>query len=146
MKSVHTTIDIAASKETIWNILMDTEKYPEWNPLVVALSGELKEGNNIEINVSLGKGKPSVFKPKILALKEGAELRWLGSLFVKGLFDGEHAFQLVPQADGSTRLMHAEVFTGVLSSMIFGMIGNDTQRAFEAMNKALKQRAEAFAQ
>ncbi|MEQ9186327.1 MAG: SRPBCC domain-containing protein [Cryomorphaceae bacterium] len=146
MKSIHTTIDIEASPETIWKILLDTEKYPEWNPLVIALTGDLKEGTNIEITVSLGKGKPSVFKPMVLAVKEGLELRWLGSLFVKGLFDGEHSFQLMPQADGSTRLLHAEVFTGVLSSLIFGMIGKDTHKAFEAMNKALKERAEAMTQ
>ncbi|NQV53223.1 MAG: SRPBCC domain-containing protein [Flavobacteriales bacterium] len=144
MKTIKTAITINASAETIWKILANTTDYPKWNPLVVTLNGELKEGNNIEIHVSLGKDKPSVFKPKLLVVKKDAELRWLGSLFVKGLFDGEHSFQLEPQADGSVRFVHGEVFTGVLSSLIFGMIGKDTLAGFNAMNEALKQRAEAM--
>ena len=144
MKSIKTAITINAPAETIWNILAHTAAYPTWNPLVVTLNGELKEGNNIEIHVSLGKDKPSVFKPRLLVVKKDTELRWKGSLFVKGLFDGEHSFQLEPQADGSVRFVHEEVFTGMLSSLIFGMIGKDTLAGFNAMNEALKHRAEAM--
>jgi len=124
MKSIKTAITINAPAETIWNILAHTAAYPTWNPLVVTLNGELKEGNNIEIHVSLGKDKPSVFKPRLLVVKKDTELRWIGSLFVKGV--------------------HEEVFTGMLSSLIFGMIGKDTLAGFNAMNEALKHRAEAM--
>jgi hypothetical protein len=30
------------------------------------------------------------FKPKVLSVRPERELRWLGRLFVRGVFDGEH--------------------------------------------------------
>ena len=35
------------------------------------------------------------FKPNILVFEENKELRWLGKLFFKGLFDGEHKFEII---------------------------------------------------
>ncbi|MHB8211958.1 MAG: SRPBCC family protein [Acidithiobacillus sp.] len=32
MRQVETEIEIAASPERIWSILMDFSAYPEWNP------------------------------------------------------------------------------------------------------------------
>nr|MBX2875312.1 SRPBCC domain-containing protein [Saprospiraceae bacterium] len=63
-------------------------------------------------------------------------------LFVKGLFDGEHYFLLSPDEKGGTRFVHGEHFRGLLSGLIFKLIGQKTERAFIKMNKALKQRCE----
>lgn len=38
---------------------------------------------------------------------------------------------------------HGETFTGMLTDLFFVMMEEDTTRGFEAMNVALKQRAEA---
>ena len=46
-KSVHHEIYINASTENVWSILMDTESYESWNPVLKVISGELEKGKSI---------------------------------------------------------------------------------------------------
>ncbi|PTB91085.1 SRPBCC domain-containing protein, partial [Marivirga lumbricoides] len=46
-KQIETSIRIKALSETVWDILTDFEKYPQWNPFIKSVKGEVKEGNNI---------------------------------------------------------------------------------------------------
>jgi hypothetical protein len=55
---------------------------------------------------------------------------------------GEHVFQLESVGEGKTRFTQAERFSGVLVPL-FGFFIGRTERGFEAMNQALKARAEA---
>jgi uncharacterized protein YndB with AHSA1/START domain len=47
------TVDIDASPERIWDVMMDVEKWPEWTPSMTSLkrldSGELREGSRVRI-------------------------------------------------------------------------------------------------
>ena len=36
-KQIKTSIHINATKEKVWEILMDFEKYPEWNPFIKSI-------------------------------------------------------------------------------------------------------------
>ena len=68
------------------------------------------------------------------------ELRWLGRVLLPGIFDGEHAFVIEPQANGC-RLRHEETFSGLLVPA-FGAMLDDTARSFADLNAALKRRVE----
>jgi hypothetical protein len=81
------------------------------------------------------------FRPTVLALRPERELRWLGRLFIPGLFDGEHYFLLEPMGEGRTRLTHGEKFSGLLVGFLSGALSG-TEAGFKAMNTALKQKAE----
>jgi hypothetical protein len=83
------------------------------------------------------------FHPTVLRAEPERELRWLGSMGMKGLFDGEHAFTIEPLAAGRVRFVQSESFRGVFVRGVLAMIGAGTQRGFDAMNSALKARAEA---
>lgn len=137
-KNIETTIRIKATAEKIWNILTDFQKYPEWNPFVFSMEGEAKEGTTLKANIQGMK-----FKPLVLAAKKNREFRWKGSLFVKGLFDGEHYFMLNENGDGTTTLIHGEFFSGLLVDMFAKTLDTKTKSGFEKLNDALKQRAES---
>jgi len=47
-KSVHHRIMINASTEKVWAVLVDTENYESWNPVMKLLEGEIKEGNKVK--------------------------------------------------------------------------------------------------
>ena len=47
-KSVHHEIIINAAPSTVWNVLIQTENYPDWNPVMRLLEGEVKEGNKVK--------------------------------------------------------------------------------------------------
>lgn len=81
------------------------------------------------------------FKPTILAVESERELRWLGRLLLPGIIDGEHYLLLEPVGSERTRLTHGEKFSGILVGAFGGAL-SATEDGFEAMNVALKQRAE----
>ena len=58
-----------------------------------------------------------------------------------GLFDGEHSF-LLEEAAGGTRFTQTETFRGMLVPVL-GKGLAATQEGFQAMNEALKKRAES---
>ena len=57
------------------------------------------------------------------------------------LFDGEHAF-IIEERQGGCRLRQEETFRGLLVPA-FGTMLDDTEKAFIALNAALKQRVES---
>lgn len=137
-KQIKTSITIKANKERVWKILMDFENYPAWNSFIKSVTGTVKQGN--QIKVKLGG---MTFRPKILALKKEAELRWLGHLWFKGLFDGEHQFRLTENADGTIYFEQNETFTGILVGLFSKSLDKDTKAGFVQMNEELKLRAES---
>jgi hypothetical protein len=81
------------------------------------------------------------FKPTVLSVRPERELRWLGHLFVPGIFDGEHYFLLEPIGENRTRLTQGEKFSGLLIGLLSNTLAA-TSAGFKAMNTALKQQAE----
>lgn len=138
-KEIKTEIRINASAEKVWAILMDFENYPIWNPFITSIKGEVEKGNTITVRIAPPKGKAMTFEPKIIEKTKNKELRWIGRLLFKGLFDGEHKFELKDNNDGTTLFIQSERFSGILISML--NIEN-TKNGFVAMNQKLKELAE----
>lgn len=143
MKEICTAIEIAAPAALVWQILTDFDKLKEWNPFLRKVTGELKQGARIAVEIGAPGASPMTFQPTLLAVEPNRELRWIGRLFFPGLFDGEHRFLLEPLGDNQTRFVHSEQFSGLLIPMMAKMLDTDTSRGFEAMNAALKARAES---
>lgn len=139
--TISTTVDIDAIPQAVWAVLTDFAAYGEWNPFMDRIQGTPEVGARLIVHMSPPGGRGMTFKPTVLAATPARELRWLGTLGVRGLFDGEHSFVLTPNADGSTRLAHAERFSGVLVAALKGTLKN-TGAGFEAFNQALKERVE----
>ncbi|HKK20956.1 MAG TPA: SRPBCC domain-containing protein [candidate division Zixibacteria bacterium] len=142
MKEIRTEIVVNASLKDVWRTLIDFHAFPEWNPFITEISGEIRVGAKLRIQARLSDKRAMVFKPKILRCSPDEELRWLGRLMLPGLFDGEHQFRLESIAPDKTRFLHSERFSGVLVPILWGMIGPDTESGFHKMNEALKQRVE----
>lgn len=144
--SISTNIEINASRTQVWQILMDHQAYPDWNPFVKHISGPTQVGETLAVTVQSEGNDPMDFQPEVLVNSSNHEFRWVGKLLVKGLFDGEHYFILEETENGQTRLVHGENFHGILSGALLALIIDDTEKGFEAMNRALKVRAEQMAQ
>ncbi len=140
-KRINTEIIINASAETVWQILTDLAAYPQWNPFIIKSEGSLRKGNRLRNTLKNGN-KTIVFKPVIQEVTPMVSFSWLGSLFVKGLFDGRHFFVLEPVTANQVKLIHGEEFSGLLSTMILKKIGEQTRENFVQMNEALKKQAE----
>lgn len=140
---IYTTINIKASLETIWQILMDTESYSDWNPFIEKTSGAFSKGKMLEVVLTPPESKKMTFKPIVTELIVNQSLHWKGKLWVTGIFDGEHCFELEKISESETRFHHFENFNGLMVPFLKGMLNDNTRRGFEALNLAMKERAES---
>lgn len=137
-REITTEIIINATPEIVWEALMNTENYPIWNPFILSIKGVFKEGEQIVVNIKPVDAKVSTFNPTIIRREENKNLQWLGTLPIKGIFDGEHSFQLVDNLNGTTTFIHSEKFRGILVPFFKNIIENKTLKGFRLMNEALK--------
>jgi hypothetical protein len=142
MKELHSEIEIAAPAERVWRVLTDFPSYPQWNPFIRRIRGEPKTGERLEVRLEPPGGRGMTFRPKLLNVEANRELRWLGHLFVPGLFDGEHWLTIEPLGESRVRLVQREEFRGLLVPLLARSLDDNTRRGFEEMNHALKERAE----
>jgi len=142
VKELHTEIEIAASPERVWRTLTDFASYRAWNPLLPSARGELREGEIVRVQLKTGR-RPITIKPRIVRVVPNRELTWRGSLPIPGLFTGEHHFEIHVLGDARVRFHQWEQFSGLLVPLLSRMLDGETRRGFEAMNAALKARAEA---
>jgi hypothetical protein len=139
MTEISAAAQIGASPQQVWAILADLAGYPQWNPLFREASGQLTTGSTVTLKtVRPGTGRVMTVKVKVLAAEPDNQLRWVSSL--PGIITGEHSFTLTP-ADGGTRLVQTETYRGLLARMSAKSIRR-TRASFEALNQAIKQRAE----
>jgi hypothetical protein len=75
----------------------------------------------------------------VTASKPASVFEWFGHLFVPGLFDGRHRFDLVPIPSG-TLLVHSESFGGLLVRPLHRSLDGSTRAGFQAMDEALRRR------
>jgi hypothetical protein len=141
MRELHTSIEIDSTPERVWEILTDFPSYPGWNPFIRSVIGEPVPDAELRVRIQPPGRRAMSFRPKVLVAEPQRELRWLGHLLVPRVFDGEHSFQIEQSDAGRVRFVQAERFTGALVPL-FGRTLEPTRRGFEAMNEALKRRAE----
>ncbi|UCE42923.1 MAG: SRPBCC domain-containing protein [Candidatus Aminicenantes bacterium] len=142
MKEIRTEVEINATAGRIWHILTDFRSFPEWNPFIQRIEGEIKNGARLDVFLKLPEKKEMRFRPKVLNVEPEKEFRWIGHLVIPGIFDGEHILAIEPLGEHKINFVQKEKFTGILASLFLRSIKDATTQGFKAMNDALKIRAE----
>lgn len=137
-KEIKTTIQINATPQRVWEVLTDFDQYKNWNPFISLVKGDFIVGEKISITAGGMK-----FKPEVLEYNKYEEIRWLGNLLFKGLFDGEHSFVIIDNGDGTSTFNHEEVFNGILVGLFSNKLDTETKEGFIQMNNELKKIAES---
>jgi hypothetical protein len=143
MEEFKTEIEINAKPERVWDILIDFNKYPVWNPFIRQVTGKAEIGSQLAIFLESHEGKIIKFMPRVTISKTNKELRWIWKLIVPRLFEGEHRFAIKALDKGGVIFTQKELLNGVLVPLLGNMLFTKTKAGFEEMNKALKERAEA---
>ena len=141
-RQIITEIEIQGSPEEIWRQLTDFTSYPEWNPYISGIEGEVRVGSRLTVTLSGRGGRNMVFRPFVKVVTPGRKLVWLGRTIVPGLLDGEHSFVIEDQADGTCRFVQSESFTGFLVPYLPRSMAEQTTLGFDMLNKVLKERVE----
>lgn len=140
-RRIVTQVEVAAPPEVVWDRLTRLESFSEWNPFMVEASGLAEAGQAVSVRMQQPEGSVMTFRPTVTVFDKPARFEWLGKLWVTGLFDGRHRFDLAPTSIG-TNLTHSEEFSGLLVPLLWKSLDTKTRSGFEAMNQALKSASE----
>jgi hypothetical protein len=138
MKVWNATTTIAATPETIWAILTDGSRYPEWDPYAIRIEGQIRAGAKLVIYTKVAPDR--AFPVKVTACVPGQRMLWASGMPF-GLFTGERSFTLAPQADGQVVFTLREEFRGALLGLIAPSLP-DMSEPFAGFTAGLKARAE----
>ncbi len=132
-KTFYAEVYIPAPPEEIWQVLMDTAKYPEWNPTFVQVQGSYEEGAKVINTVNSPHG-PMIINAVIQAFVPNTELRQSGG--PPGIITFDHRWLLKPDKDGTCVIQH-EVDRGLY---LWFWNSEWVQPAYERASAALKER------
>jgi uncharacterized protein YndB with AHSA1/START domain len=146
-------VEVAAPIDVVWSVMLDTDRYPEWNPFIteVESDGPPEVGRALRLHVAFTGGKQVVSPERITAVEPpaGSDRRqarltyvyegWPSRLW---LVRGTRHQRLTEQAAGTTRYETVEEFSGPLVPLA----GPDrVAEGFRRHAQALKERAESLA-
>ena len=77
MKTIKTTIRIDASPQTVWSIMDDLQRNPEWNRLTSNLSGSTAVDSVVRGTLTKANAPAIPLSPIIEAIVGAHEFRWL---------------------------------------------------------------------
>lgn len=135
MKHYHTKITINSPLETVWETLLDTKNYPNWNPLVGKVKGNLAQGQTIQTYIIPLK---NTYSAKIITFLPYKEFSWKGVQGASFLMAGKHYYKVEKIDNQTTQLLHGEYFTGLFSFFIPKKLLQKMENAFLEHNQALK--------
>ncbi|WP_255193958.1 SRPBCC domain-containing protein [Natronobeatus ordinarius] len=141
MRQVEAFEEIDAPPDVVWEVLLEFDSYPEWNPFVRSIEGIPVEGEHLRIRMEPPESRGMTFRPEVLVAEENRRLAWLCRLLVPFAFDAYHEFRLEPIDGGErTRLLQRETFRGALVPALLDE--ERVERGFRRMNAAVRERAE----
>jgi hypothetical protein len=142
VKELRSQMEIEASAERVWQVLTDFAAYPEWNPFIRRVDGRPEVEEQLVVRMQPSGTRGMTFRPTVMKVEANRQLRWLGHLLVPGLFDGEHIFEIEELGRDRVLFIQREIFKGLLVPLLARSLDKNTQRGFEEMNRALRERAE----
>ncbi len=137
-KSVHHEIQIDASPEKVWTVLLDTDSYAEWNPVMKVLEGEIKEGNRIRYEFTQDAENISEIPSIVKGIVPNQLLHQGGGLPLVITFD--HRYIIEAEGGGTNLIIH-EDYRGIWVNF---WNPAPVQVAYERLCEGIKNRVETL--
>ncbi len=139
-------VEINASAAEVWKVITDFDRYPEWNPFVVAAQSSLKPGDPIDMKVKL-LGPVQRQVEIILEVNEGKGFSYQMKPFPWGALSSRRSHEIIELDAQRCRYKSHFQLQGWMMPLVRGLMKGPLQRGFSGMTDAIRQRAEvAFAQ
>ena len=144
-----TFVDIDATPERVWQVLTDLPAYAEWNPFVTEADGAFVVGGRLSVSVPpVNALVQAHLRPTVVEVVPLRRLRLRSQLIrpaVPGLFDVDLTMTITEHdGGGGVRLWQQDRFGGLLAPLLIRSLNRHRAAAFQAMNEAIKRRAEGM--
>ena len=133
---MHTEIVIDATPEEVWAVLIDTERYPEWNPVFVEADGKFQVGTSISNQVVEPCKDAVVMTANVLAVEPLSHINQSGG--IPGIITFDHHYYLEAEGAG-TRVIQHETDMGLY---MYFWDSSWVEPAYASVNEALKAQVE----
>jgi hypothetical protein len=138
------TLEVAAPAATVWAVITDLDRYPEWNPFVVACRSTLQPGSPIDMRVRV---LPFVAQPQretIFEHEPGRRLSYGLAPMPLGALASRRSHTVESMSAERARYESDFRLDGWLAPVVQGLLGRRLAAGFAAMSAAIKARAEAL--
>ncbi len=140
MTRITASIDIAATPAAVWKVLMDWNRYADWNPTLRAIEGQPRKGAKITVSIASPVGTLAI--PAVVTrLVINSGITWHSKMRLSGLFDRDHVIELSPDPAG-VRVTQTQTFAGILAPGASVVATGTVRDGLVKMNAALKERVE----
>ena len=147
MKVTRSEIDIDAPVEKVWNIIIDLERYPEWNTFTPRMGvKQIVVGEEFLLDCQMTEKQLLRDEKEVFLAYEPERYRvcW-GTSRTKGR-PGIKSYRwqsCEPVNDKRTHFINYEEFHGILAPLVNLLYGKKLHRAFVGYCQDLKKRAES---
>jgi hypothetical protein len=136
-------LQIDAPAQRVWSVISELDRYPEWNPFVVACSSTLAVGDPIRMRVRIFPGLAQPQKERILEHEPGRQLCYGVPGSALGALASRRCHEVNALTPASTQYVSRFELKGWLAPLVALLLGRRLAAGFEAMSRALQARAEA---
>ena len=142
MREIQTEIEINASPEKVWAVLVDIDNWDKWNPIIVQAGGDATVGSELTITMRGEDGKDGPkYMPIVTNLEKSTSFEWRAKMMSEFMFTNGRVFKLEKSNTG-TRLVNKETFKGMLVPLFWGKLSSHVPMMLNEMNDALKNQVE----
>lgn len=138
-------LTINAPASVVWDVLVDNERYGEWNPFVLECDTDLKPGGPINMQVKLGNGTQKA-NEIIDEVNEGRGFSYRMKPPPLGALASYRSHDIEPKGDNQCVYRSHFELKGWLSPLVVMIMKSKLQTGFDDMSHGLKDRAESLAQ
>ena len=143
VRSVGASAVIEAPVERVWAVLVDVERYPEWNPFTVSVQTDFALGSPVDMRVDLfGRGRTLHQVEYVTSYVEGRRVSWGVNVGPGWFITADRWQELTDLGDGRTRYETVDEFTGVGVGFMLLLMRRHMARGFQDVALALKARCE----
>jgi len=138
-------VQIEASAQHVWDVLVDYARYPEWNPYTVRVETTLEIGSPIELTLPSydGSGAMLVSREFIREVDPPRHLRYDNEGEVPGVV-GSRDQWITPLGPNRCTYVTTDTLSGEHAELAIELTGEWMKAGFDAVAEALKVRAEAL--
>lgn len=134
-------VEIEAPIERVWEMLVDVDRYGDWNPFTTRVETNFEVGSPVDLYVTMGPLK--LKQPeRIEAVERPHLLVWSTKIGARFLLSARREQRLRPLAESRCSYLTTDVFTGLLTPLVMLLFGRLVRRGFNDMAWALKRHAE----
>ncbi len=132
---------IAASAESVWDIIADLENYHQWNPWIYHAQGSTKPGEFLTVSARFGK-QGGTYTHKMVAAERPVLFHWCDVGWFTAFADGERIRHITP-IDASHCKYRVELHvTGVAAGLADRFYGGFMRGGLKAETDGLAAHAE----